>query len=320
MKSLTADQVSVGFIGVGAMGSRIVRRLRDHNYEVTVYDRAKSKSEALLPCGVSVAGSLAQLSATADVILSCLTDDDAVRSVYLSPEGVLASARADTVLLEMSTISPETSREVSARAQDRGIKMLDVAISGSTPAVESGSVTLLAGGDADLFEAAEPILRNMAAHYFLLGPSGAGTTMKLVVNTLLGVGMQAIAEAVALGETAGLDRQRLLDVLSQTALVAPAHRCKLARAQANDYSPQFPIGLMNKDFRLILETADLSTLDLPATAAAFRVNSAALKEDPGSDFSSVIPYMEKIAKLSTSRKKLSQSTSRHKLSQSTSEH
>lgn len=306
-KSLTADQVSLGFIGIGAMGSRIVRRLRDHKYEVAVYDRDPSKGEALLPYGVSVAGNLAQLSATADVILSCLTDDDAVRTVYLSPKGVLASARAGTVLLEMSTISPQTSREVSARAVDRSIRTLDVAISGSTPAVESGSVTLLAGGDADLFEAAGPIFRTMAARYFLLGPSGAGTTMKLVVNTLLGIGMQAIAEAIVLGEAAGLDRKRLLEVLSQTAVVAPAHVGKLAKAQADDYSSQFPIGLMNKDLRLILETADLSNLNLPATGAVFRVNSAALKEDATSDFSSVIRYMENLGKRTANPKKASSS-------------
>ena len=101
--------------------------------------------------------------------------------------------------------------------------------------------------------------------------------MKLVVNTLLGVEMQAIAEAVALGEAAGIDRKRLLEVLSQTAVVAPAHAGKLARAEQDDYSPQFGVGLMNKDFHLILQAAKLSNLSLPATAAAFEINSAAIE-------------------------------------------
>ena len=128
-----------------------------------------------------------------------------------------------------------------------------------------------------------------------MGPSGAGTSMKLVVNTLLGVGMQAIAEAVALGEAIGLDRNRLLEVLSHTAVIAPAHLGKLANAQREDYTSQFGVGLMNKDFGLILQAAKAARLDMPVTLAAFEVNSAALTEDANSDFSSVIRYMEKSA-------------------------
>jgi 3-hydroxyisobutyrate dehydrogenase len=125
--------------------------------------------------------------------------------------------------------------------------------------------------------------------------------MKLVVNALLGIGRQAIAEAVALGEPEGLDRKRLLEVLSQTAVVAPAHVGKLARAEHDDYSAQFGIGLMNKDFRLILDPAKSSNLVLPATGAAFEVNSAALKQDPSADFSSVIRHMEKCVELNVAR-------------------
>lgn len=294
MRLFTAGQVRLGFIGMGAMGSRIARRLRDHGYTTVVYDRTRSKAEALLPYGVSVAETLAELVGQADIVLSCLTDGNAIRSVYLGREGVLAATRPGTVVLEMSTISPNTAREMHAEGAKHGVPFMDVAISGSTPAVETGTVTLLAGGDAELFESAEPIFRALAAHYFLMGPSGSGTAMKLAVNTLLGVGMQAISEAIALGEAAGLDRKRLLQVLAQTAVVAPAHVGKLARAEQGDYSPQFGVELMNKDFRLILETANSSKLALPATIAAFEVNSAALKDDPGADFSSVILQMEKM--------------------------
>jgi 3-hydroxyisobutyrate dehydrogenase/glyoxylate/succinic semialdehyde reductase len=289
---LAADQTRLGFIGMGAMGSRIARRLRDHRYQVTVYDRKRSKADALVPYGASVAGSLAELAANADVILSCLSDDEAVRGVYLAGNGILVSTRPGTVVLEMSTISPAASLELHAAAAKQGVNLMDVAISGSTPAVETGTVTLLAGGDAELFETAEPIFRALATHYFLIGPSGSGVSMKLVVNTLLGIGMQAVAEGIALGEAAGIDRKRLLEVLSQTAVVAPAHVGKLARAEHDDYSPLFGVGLMNKDFHLILQTAKLLNLVLPATAAAFEVNSAALRQDPGADFSFVIRQME----------------------------
>lgn len=301
MKSLTAGQVSLGFVGVGAMGSRIVRRLCDHAYQVAVYDRNQSKALALSAYGASIVESLVELAENADVILSCLTDDNAVRSVYLGREGILAGTRPGKVVLEMSTISPDTSRELHAQGASHGVNVMDVAVSGSTPAVETGTVTLLAGGDTELFQAAQPIFQVLASHWFLMGPSGSGTSMKLVVNALLGIGMQAIAEAVALGEATGLDRTRLLEVLSQTAVVAPAYVGKLAKAEHDDYSPQFAVGLMNKDFRLILEAANSSNLALPATAAAFQVNSAALKEDASADFSSVIRQMERFVGLNASR-------------------
>ncbi len=293
MKSFTADQASLGFIGVGAMGSRIVRRLRDHGYQVSVYNRNRSKAVALLAYGATVAESLVELEMDVDVILSCLTDDDAVRNVYFGNDGILAGSRPGQVVLEMSTISPETSRELHAQGAKRGVTVMDVAISGSTPAVEQGTVRLFVGGDPEVFRAAEPIFQSLSSHYFLMGPSGAGTSMKLVVNALLGVGMQAIAEGVALGEAEGLDRSRLLYVLSQTAVVPPAHLGKLARVEHDDYSPQFGVGLMNKDFRLILDAAQSSNLTLPATTAAFEVNSAAFEEDPGADLSSVIRHMGK---------------------------
>lgn len=293
MNLFTADQVSLGFIGVGAMGSRIVRRLRDHGYQVSIYNRNRSKAEALLPYGVSVAGSLAELGTSVDIILSCLSDDAAVRDVYFGNDGILAGLRSGQVVLEMSTVSPAISRGLHAQGAKHGVIVMDVAISGSTPAVEQGTVRLLVGGDPEPFRAAEPIFQALTSHYFLMGPSGTGISMKLVVNAILGVEMQAIAEGVALGEAEGLDRSRLLYVLSQTAVVPPAHLGKLARVDHDDYSPQFGVGLMNKDFRLILDAARSSNLTLPATTAAFEVNSAAFEEDRGADLSSVIRHMGK---------------------------
>jgi len=295
MKLLTADRVQLGFIGLGNMGSRIAQRLLNHGYQVAVYDRDVTKAEAIAVNGGIVAKNLLELAQTSDVILSCLTNDEAVRSVYAGSEGVLARAKPGTVVLEMSTISPDTSRELHSLGARSGIEVLDVAISGSTPAAQQGIVTLLAGGNRELFRAAEPIFQTIAKQYFLLGDSGSGTAMKLVVNTLLGVGMQAIAEAVVLGEKAGLDRERLLEVLSKTAVIAPAHVGKLARAAVNDYSPQFPLRLMNKDFELILETAAKEHVSMPATEAAFYVNSEELAGDDEKDFSAVLRRMEEAA-------------------------
>jgi 3-hydroxyisobutyrate dehydrogenase len=295
MKSLTADRVKLGFIGLGNMGRRIAQRLLDHGYQVSVYDRDVSKADALTAHGGVVAKSALDLAGSADVILSCLTNDEVVRSVYTGHEGVFAGARSGTVVLEMSTISPEGSRELQRLGAGVGVEVLDVAISGSTPAAEQGVLTLLIGGNEELFRAAEPIFQAVARQYFLLGGSGSGTAMKLVVNTLLGIGMQAIAEAVVLGEKVGLDRERLLEVLSKTAVIAPAHVGKLARVAINDYSPQFPLGLMNKDFQLILKAAGEAHVPMPVTEEAFRVNSEELARHNEDDFSAVLRRMEEFA-------------------------
>jgi 3-hydroxyisobutyrate dehydrogenase-like beta-hydroxyacid dehydrogenase len=295
MEKFTADRVKLGFIGLGNMGTRIARRLLDHGYHVSVYDRDVSKANALTAQGGVVAKSVLELAGGADVILSCLTNDEVVRSVYTGPEGVFAGARPGTVVLEMSTISPEGSRELHRLGAGFGVEVLDVAISGSTPAAEQGILTLLVGGDQELFRAAEAIFQAVARQYFFLGGSGSGTAMKLVVNTLLGIGMQAIAEAVVLGEKVGLDRKRLLEVLSKTAVIAPAHLGKLARVAINDYSPQFPLGLMNKDFQLILKAAAEARVSMPVTEEAFRINSEELAHHDKDDFSAVLRRMEEFA-------------------------
>jgi 3-hydroxyisobutyrate dehydrogenase-like beta-hydroxyacid dehydrogenase len=301
MKSLTADQVKVGFIGLGNMGSRMARRLLDHGYHLEVYDRDPAKAEAIAAKGGVVAKNILELAHSVDVLLSCLTNDEAVQSVYAGVEGFFAGARAGTVVLEMSTIPPESSRELHKLGAKSGIEVMDVAISGSTPAAENGILTLLAGGNRELFRAAKPIFELLAKQYFLLGGPGSGTAMKLVVNTLLGVGMQAIAEAVVLGEKAGLDRKQLLDVLSQTAVIAPAHVGKLAKIAIHDYTPQFPLRLMNKDFTLILRAAAQARIPMPATEAAFHVNSEELAGGEEEDFSAVLRRMEEGAGIADDR-------------------
>jgi 3-hydroxyisobutyrate dehydrogenase-like beta-hydroxyacid dehydrogenase len=297
MKLLTTNTVKLGFIGLGNMGSRIARRLLNNGYHLIAYDRDRAKADATASDGALAANSIAELSQTSDVILSCLTNDEAVQDVYYSDAGVLASARPGTFVFEMSTVFPETSRDLYHRGERHGIHVLDVAISGSTPAAEQGNLILLVGGAEGLFEAAQPLFRPISARSFHVGPAGAGTTMKLVVNTLLGVGMQAIAEAITLGEKAGIERNRLLDVLSQTAVIAPAHVGKLYRAAQQDYSPQFPLSLMHKDFGLILQTAKSLNVQMPATIAAYRVNSMEWADNPGADFSAVVRRMEELSEV-----------------------
>jgi 3-hydroxyisobutyrate dehydrogenase len=288
---------TIGFIGLGAMGQLMARRLLNSGFKLVVYDHTNGKAAALAAHGATAAPSLRQLTRKSEVVISCLPNDDAVLSVYQGPEGVLACANSGSIVIEMSTVSPDTSRILHRMGREHGIEVLDVAISGSTPAAEQGTLTLLGGGDAKVFNSCQPIFSAVAKQYFHLGPTGSGTTMKLVVNALLGLNMQAIAEAVAFGEKAGLDRHLLLQVLSRTAVVPPAHQNKLIRADHDDYSPQFPLKLMHKDFRLILKKAAQLGVPMPATAIAHQINSASTAVNGEEDFSVVIREMERLARV-----------------------
>src|SRR5882762_2440909 len=302
MNPITSEKDKLGFIGVGYMGRPIAQRLLEAGFKLTAYDRNRGKAEELVRYGGTVAESVADLSSSCNVVLSCLPSDEAVLNIYTEADGVFANAHRGSLVIDLSTVYPETSQELSRLGSERGVEVLDVTISGSTSAAEKGLLILCGGGDKKCFDGAESIFSVIAQKYFYLGPSGSGATMKLVVNTLLGIGMQAIAEAVALGEKAGLDRNRLLDVLSQTAVVAPAHVGKLQRAMKGDYSPQFPIRLMNKDFGLILDLAYTVGARMPAAGAAFEINARQSDEGAEQDFSAVILQMEKRAHLGSNAK------------------
>jgi len=264
---------------------------------VVVFNRNPAKGEPLKSRGAAVASSLRDLAARVDVIISFLPDDRAVREVYLGPDGVISNGARGLLILEMSTVLPDTARDLHRVSAGRGIRVLDAPVSGSTPAAQQGALTVLAGGDPEAFEACVPIFRQIAREWLLLGSSGSGASMKLVVNTLLGVGMQAIAEAVALGEKLGLERERLFDALAEMPVVAPAHRGKLAQASRRDYQPQFPLRLMRKDFGLILDQAATRGVSMPLATAALKEFSAEETGDGDEDFSVVVRHMERLANL-----------------------
>jgi 3-hydroxyisobutyrate dehydrogenase len=282
----------LGFIGLGYMGSRIARQLLGAGHPLVVFNRNRAKAEALTPQGAEIAASPGELASGVDIILSCLADERAIRGVYLSAGGVLDYAAPGTIVVEMSTVAPETSQRLCEAGRKRGIEVLDVAISGSTAAADSGALTLFGGGEHKTFEALKPIFSAFAKQWFYMGPSGSGVAMKLAVNTLLGVGMEAIAEAVALGRALGLERDLLFETLAKTAVVAPAHLGKLATAEANDYSPQFPVRLMHKDFTLIGAEATKFGVAMPATVEAAKVAAAEAGSGREEDFSAVIRALE----------------------------
>jgi 3-hydroxyisobutyrate dehydrogenase-like beta-hydroxyacid dehydrogenase len=239
--------------------------------------------------GIPIAESIAKLMGDSDVVLSSLANDAAVESVYCDAGGVLSAARPGTIVLEMSTISPELSLRLHQKAAAQGVRLLDVAISGSTPAVEAGAITLLAGGDRDTFERCTPVYESVARQWFLIGGPSSGVQMKLVVNLLLGVDMQAIAEAVSLGEHLRIDTNVLLDVMSKTAVIPPAFLGKFQKIRNNDYSPEFPLRLMSKDMDLVMETAARVGANLPAATVAQAVLASNLASGGDLDLAAITP-------------------------------
>lgn len=280
-----------GFIGLGLMGSRLARRLRTAGWNVRAWNRSPQPAAEIGREGVPAAPSIAELVTNADVILSSLANDAAVQSVYLEQGGVFSAARPGTVILEMSTISPQLSRRLHQEASAKGLKFLDVAISGSTSAVDAGTVTLLAGGEEETFAQCVPLFESIAKQWFLIGPGSSGVQMKLVVNLLLGLDMQAIAEAVSLGEHLRIDRNVLLDVLSRTAVIPPAMAGKFRKIRESDYSPEFPLRLMSKDMDLVIDAARASGAYLPAASVAQSVLGSTLYASGDLDLSAITPYL-----------------------------
>jgi 3-hydroxyisobutyrate dehydrogenase len=287
---------TIGFIGMGHMGSHMAPRLMNAGYHLTVYDRTREKAQAI--AGATVAETPKEAAAHSEVIISIVTDDAALEEVMLGPDGALAGTYAGSIIIDMSTVSPRASRQLFQAARAKGVAMLDAAVSGSVPQVEQGSLVIFVGGEQETYQQCQPILGILGQRSYYMGPSGMGTTMKLVVNTLLGLGMQALAEAIALGEKAGLEKDVLLDVLGQTAVLTTGQKAKLANVRSGQYPTQFALSLQHKDLRLIMNEADEVSVSMPATAVALQMYTAALTKGMDQDFSIMIQFMEQLAGVS----------------------
>ena len=290
---MTTTTTMLGFIGMGHMGSHMATRLLGAGNQLTVYDRSREKSQAI--AGASVAETPRDLAAHSEVVLISVTDDAALEQVMFGPDGALAGLREGSIIIDLSTVSPRASRRLYQAARDKGAAMIDAAVSGSVPQVDQGSLVVFVGGDKETYARCRSILEILGEHIFYMGSSGMGTTMKMVVNTLLGLGMQSLAEAIALGEKAGLKKGLFLDVLAQTAVVSPSQRSKLANVKSEQYPTQFALALMHKDLGLILRQAAELSVPMPATAAAEQMYTAAMAKGMDKDFSIVISFMQELA-------------------------
>src|SRR6185436_1641917 len=262
--------------------------------EVTLCNRTRATAEALASrIGAMCVTTPAEVAAAADITLTMLADDAAVEAVYRGPDGVLAGARNGSVLVDLSTVTPDTIRSLEPEARAKGAGILDAPVSGSVSLATSGQVTLMVGGTAEDLERARPALTPLAKTIVHVGPLGAGAAMKLAVNTIIFGLNEAIAEGLVLAEAAGVDRTMAYDVIAASVVGAPYVGYKRAAFLDPDGTPvAFSLDLAAKDLGLIRDLADRVGLDLPQSRInldVVRRASAAL--GGGRDFSAVAKHL-----------------------------
>jgi 3-hydroxyisobutyrate dehydrogenase-like beta-hydroxyacid dehydrogenase len=211
----------LAFVGLGAMGSRLARRLLAAGHPVTGWNRTPDKARALVAAGLTLAKSPRAAAEGAEAVFTMVTDDAALRAVAHGSDGIIAGLGPDSVLVEMSTVSPAVVRELEAPVTARGAALLDVPVSGSTITVEQGQASFIVGGDAAALERVRPWLLAMGAALTHVGPLGLAKTMKVATNLGLAVQMLAFSEAVLLAETAGIPRERAVEALLKSVIASP---------------------------------------------------------------------------------------------------
>ncbi|HET9346088.1 MAG TPA: NAD(P)-dependent oxidoreductase [Candidatus Limnocylindrales bacterium] len=285
---------TVGLVGTGRMGSAMARALRAAGLEVTLHNRTPERAAALAAVlGCDTCASPAEVASKADIVLTMLADDDAVLHVWRGPNGLLAGARPETVLVDLSTVTPETIRSLEAGVRATGAGILDSPVSGSVTLAQSGQLTLMVGGTAEDLERARPALEPLAKTIVHVGPLGSGAAMKLAVNTVIFGLNEALAEGLVLAEAAGVDRAMAYDVIAASAVGAPYVGYKRAAFLEPGATPvAFSLDLAAKDLGLIHDLADRVGLDLPQAETnleAIREASAGVGGDL--DFSAVATHL-----------------------------
>jgi 3-hydroxyisobutyrate dehydrogenase-like beta-hydroxyacid dehydrogenase len=262
---------TVGFIGLGRMGGRMAMNLARAGFSLTVYDRVREHALSLAEAGATVASSLAEVASRSEVVITMVTDSAAVEAIVLGDSGLLFSLRPGAVLIDMSTIDPRVSRKVARAVRARGAHMLDAPVSGSTALAEQGQLSIIVGGDQRVCESVRHVLLKIGSRITHAGPNGAGASLKLAVNVVGGLTMQALAESIVLAERAGVSPAVTVDVLSNSALASPFLKYKAAQLLQPLAPAAFTTAMMQKDFTLALQMASDVGVPLPATATANEV-------------------------------------------------
>jgi 3-hydroxyisobutyrate dehydrogenase-like beta-hydroxyacid dehydrogenase len=266
---------TIGFVGLGAMGSRIAGRLLTAGHQVYGTNRTEEKAAPLLERGLIWRDTPREVAEAADVVFSMVTDDVALRAVTDGPDGILAGLADGKVYVDMSTVSPQASRELADRVRGLGADMLEAPVSGSLPAAAAGTLVVMVGGPVETFTQIGPILREVGTTVTRIGANGSALLMKLAVNISLAEQMLAFSEGVLLAEQGGVNRALAVSVLTQSALGSPMLKSRGPLVLDLPEQAWYDVGLMRKDLRLALDAASSLDVPLPSAAVADQLYTAA---------------------------------------------
>ena len=277
----------IGWIGVGNMGTPMVKNLLKAGFEVTVYNRTAARAAPLQEAGAKLAVSPAALWDVADTIITMVADDAALQQIHQGKDGLLAGATAGTVI-DMSTVSPATSRDLAAKLAAKGVDYLDAPVAGSVKPAELGQLVIMVGGKKEVFEKAAPIFEKLGKAQFYLGQQGAGNNAKLAINTLLAFNMQGLAESVLFASEHGISPEAMLAIIGESALANAITKMKTANILQANYQPAFALKHLAKDLRL----AQGQGLHTPGGEAIHDSYQQALVQGWGEkDISAIFPFL-----------------------------
>jgi 3-hydroxyisobutyrate dehydrogenase-like beta-hydroxyacid dehydrogenase len=283
--------MKIGFIGLGIMGSRMAANLQKHGYSLVVFNRTRAKAEPLLgPCG-TFSDSPAKVANQVDLLFTMLAHPDAVEQAALRPDGFLNHLRPNALWIDCSSVNPSFSKKMAAAAVARQIRFVDAPVTGSAlPAAEAKLIFWVGADPADL-ETVRPLLLCMGNKIVHTGGRGMGTSMKMVVNLLLGTAMAAFAEAMALGQGLGISRKMLFDSLLSMPAVAPFLAAKREKMESANYEAEFPLRWMQKDMHLVSISAYESGVAMPLTNITKEIYRLAMRGGhDAEDFSAIYEF------------------------------
>jgi len=293
-----SERARIGFIGLGVMGSRMAATLARAGHSLVVHDVDPIKAGALAAAGATPCASPREVAQKSEIVFSSLPLPATVRSVYLGPDGVLEGARPGMVLVDMSTVDPETSRAVSAAATARGVEYLDAPVSGGYREAETGALVIIVGGDRGAFDRVRDVLAVLGPSIHYAGPSGAGSVVKLVNNVMSMGNVLVAAEAFVLGVKAGMEPARLLEILRGSAGRSFHFERRFPNILARNFAPGFTVDLARKDLGLAVDMARSHDVPVPATSLLHQLyNACAAMGEGSSDFGAIIKVFEAWARM-----------------------
>ena len=265
----------LGFIGLGAMGGRVTKRLLDAGHAVVGYNRTRAKAEWLVAAGLRVADTPRQVAESADIVFTMVTNTAALEAVLYGSDGVLAGIGADQIYIDMSTVSPTKSRAIAETVRGQGAHMLDAPVSGSVITLEQGQLSMMVGGAPETFERVKPILHDIAPRVNYVGANGQAVLMKIAVNLNLQVQMMAFCEGLFLAEKGGIARETAMRVLLDSVIASPSLKYRAPFILDEPDETWFDVNMMQKDMLLALEMGRQLDVPLPTTATSNEYLTAA---------------------------------------------